>query len=169
MRVQWYRIAPSTATASRTAVEIFSVKTKQKLNETISFKSKTKFLDFFYFYSEKPEIKYEQAIGCAFSILVMTAINTIIINQFFILGFHNGMKIRVAMCSLIYRKVSGQCSLDSCRKSLINILWHRFYQSRLRYSFINLWMSKALKLSQTALGETAAGKVVNLLSNDVVN
>lgn len=75
------------------------------------------------------EITYNDAFLYASGIVGLNALNALLLNHIYHLAFHNGMKVRVAVCSVIYRK--------------------------------------ALRLSQTALGETSTGKMVNLLSNDV--
>lgn len=74
-------------------------------------------------------MSYDDALWYGSVMVGLAAINGVVINHFFMAGFHNGMKVRVAVCNLIYKK--------------------------------------SLRLSQTALGDTAPGKVVNLLSNDV--
>lgn len=72
---------------------------------------------------------YHNALMLAAGIVILSALNSLILNHIYQVSFHFGLQLRVAVCSLIYRK--------------------------------------ALRLSQTALGETSPGKMVNLLTNDV--
>lgn len=70
-----------------------------------------------------------EAYFYAAAVVLTSAINVVLMHPYLLSQLHLGMKMRVSMCSMIYRK--------------------------------------ALRLSKTALGETTAGQVVNLLSNDV--
>ncbi|KAL0104953.1 hypothetical protein PUN28_016533 [Cardiocondyla obscurior] len=81
-----------------------------------------------YFRKDSVEL-YENALWYGAGICIATGINVISGNQTIFGAFHVGAKVRVAVCSVVYRK--------------------------------------ALRLSKTALGETAPGKVVNLVANDV--
>ncbi|CAD6992119.1 probable multidrug resistance-associated protein lethal(2)03659 [Ceratitis capitata] len=80
-------------------------------------------------YYSQGEDNISTAYLYAAGVIICCAINVIIMHPYMLGTMHVGMKIRVAMCSMIYRK--------------------------------------ALRLSRTALGETTAGQVVNLISNDV--
>lgn len=51
-------------------------------------------------------ISHRDAIIYASLMVTVNAIGALTINQLFITGYHNGMKVRVAVCSIIYRKVS---------------------------------------------------------------
>ncbi|XP_017132505.1 probable multidrug resistance-associated protein lethal(2)03659 [Drosophila elegans] len=75
--------------------------------------------------SESIEAAYYYAGG----VIVCSALNVIIMHPYMLGTMHVGLKMRVGLCSMIYRK--------------------------------------ALRLSKSALGDTTAGHVVNLMSNDV--
>uniref|UniRef100_A0A0P6IW43 Putative abc transporter c family member n=1 Tax=Aedes aegypti TaxID=7159 RepID=A0A0P6IW43_AEDAE len=81
------------------------------------------------YFRKDTDVTRESALYYAGAIVLLNALSVITINQYILGSFQNGMKVRIAVCSVIYRK--------------------------------------SLRLSRTALGDTAPGKVVNLLSNDV--
>ncbi|XP_046392416.1 ATP-binding cassette sub-family C member 4-like [Ischnura elegans] len=81
------------------------------------------------YFNPGSEISKESAYWHAGGVVLCSGIAIYVSHPYMISAMHIGMKVRVACCSLIYRK--------------------------------------ALRLSKTALGQTTAGQVVNLLSNDV--
>lgn len=82
-----------------------------------------------YYTPNQTRITKDEAYMYAGAVVLCSLIYVFIIHPYMMGIVHLGMKLRVACCSLIYRK--------------------------------------ALRLSKTALGQTTAGQLVNLLSNDV--
>ncbi|KAI4464485.1 atp-binding cassette sub-family c [Holotrichia oblita] len=82
-----------------------------------------------YYTPNQTTISKDEAYMYAGAVVLCSLIYVFIIHPYMMGIVHLGMKLRVACCSLIYRK--------------------------------------ALRLSKTALGQTTAGQLVNLLSNDV--
>ena len=81
------------------------------------------------FFTSNSRVSLTEAYLYAGGVVAMTVLWIFTHHNYFFSVQHTGMKLRVACCSLLYRK--------------------------------------ALKLSNTALGQTTVGQMVNLLSNDV--
>ena len=81
------------------------------------------------YFSPDSQVTLTEAYLYAGGVVAMAGLNTFNHHSYFFEKQLTGMKLRVASCSLLYRK--------------------------------------ALKLSNTALGQTTVGQMVNLLSNDV--
>lgn len=70
-------------------------------------------------------MSYDEAIMYATAMTVLAAINGIGSNHFYMKGFHNGMKVRVAVCNLIYKKslrLSQTALCDTSPGKLVNLL-----------------------------------------------
>jgi hypothetical protein len=76
-------------------------------------------------------ITVEEAYIYAAGVVLCSALNVIVIHPYMMAIFHMGMKIRVACCSLIYRKVTlgnycGECE-GSLKKMILSVfLFHEF-------------------------------------------
>uniref|UniRef100_A0A336LKT5 Oxysterol-binding protein n=1 Tax=Culicoides sonorensis TaxID=179676 RepID=A0A336LKT5_CULSO len=80
-------------------------------------------------YYSKGNDNINEAYLYAGGVIMCSLLNVLIVHPYMLSQLHTGMKMRIAACSMIYRK--------------------------------------ALRLTKNALGESTAGQVVNLLSNDV--
>ncbi|CAG9837334.1 unnamed protein product [Diabrotica balteata] len=101
---------------------------QQNVNETIIQPLLLRRLLAYYSPQGEP-VSIEEAYYFATGIVLCSLFSVLLVHPYMLAVCHIGMKMRIACCSLIYRK--------------------------------------ALRLSKTALGETTAGQIVNLLSNDV--
>lgn len=98
---------------------------------------------------------YKEAVCYAFAMVALNAVNMMTANQFLLGCSHLGMKIRVSLCSLIYRKtlklsqtavrsaaVVNLISNDVNRFDLITILLHYMWSAPLITAVVGyfLWL-----------------------------
>lgn len=61
---------------------------------------------FLLYFKSDSNVSHSEAILYASGMVILNGIGVLTINQLFMTGYYNGMKARVAVCSIIYRKVS---------------------------------------------------------------
>lgn len=66
------------------------------------------------YFTPGSNISKQEAYIYAAGIIVATAVNIFVLNPFWMCLMHIGMKIRVACCSLIYRKVRYPLACNVC-------------------------------------------------------
>lgn len=85
---------------------------------------------------------YDDALKYAIGLLIFSGMQTISSNHFFMIGSHNGMKVRIAVCSLIYRKVRE--SFPNKTKSISNEYFFFILDGNSRFGYHKLLWAKQL-------------------------
>lgn len=78
---------------------------------------------------------HDDALMYGAIMVILAAMNGIIINHYYMAGFHNGLKVRVSVCSLIYKKVL----LCLCAYLLLYLLLKRFKNQTYTKSVKNIF------------------------------
>lgn len=98
------------------------------------------------------------AVYCYAAALSLSAFAlTVLQHVYYYLVLRTGMKMRVAVCHLIYGKVSSSACFV--------LRWQKFPRSATVKKV--LCVRQALSLSSESMCHTTTGQIVNLLSNDV--
>lgn len=123
-----------------------------KTNDSISFSVKCKVIVYF---RKNTEVSYSDAIIFAVGIVILNALNAILFNHIYYVAFRNGMKARVAICSLIYRKALrlSQTALDEVSAgNVVNLISNDVNHFDWASYFINyLWVGPLLTLTVAVL------------------
>lgn len=102
-----------------------------------------------------------EAYGCAAGISLTSMALAVLHHLYFYHVQRAGMKIRVAVCHMVYKKVGDR---------LVSMVLHDFFinssnlTGETNMPFVS---AQALCLSSRAFAKTTTGQIVNLLSNDV--
>nr|CAD7399248.1 unnamed protein product [Timema cristinae] len=115
------------------------------------------------YFESSSEVTKNSAYLYAGGVIVCSASFTFVRQQFILGVSHLGMKIRVGVCSLIYRKEKPTPSSPD-RDSNLDLPVLNTTSALANYA---TEYRKSLRLSQSSLGHTTVGQIVNLLSNDV--
>ncbi|TNN61503.1 Multidrug resistance-associated protein 4 [Liparis tanakae] len=116
-----------------------------------------KMIEYFESYDPLNMTALYETLGYATAMSLCTIGLALLHHLYFYHVQRTGMKIRVAMCHMIYRKVSRWVgAARAC-----------FLEEEME---MGVWLQPvvdALRLSSAAMGKTTTGQIVNLLSNDV--
>ncbi|XP_031635712.1 multidrug resistance-associated protein 4-like [Contarinia nasturtii] len=106
------------------------------------------FRRFLQYFKSKSEVSHNEAVLYAGGMVVLSGLGVLTINQLFMTGYYNGMKVRVAVGSILYRKalrVSHATLENTSHGKIMNILSNDVFRFDAMSMFINaMWTAPLL-------------------------